>query len=270
MNPKVQGSGIVTARPQAGPCPNGCHACYYNAPNYFEDTAFSSFPTPEEAKGKLVRVNDGHDSNLGGVIRLPVGHWLSGDYRFAKDTRLGIELTRDRLVAIVATLYEHPFWNTSIPRFDFPGPVMFTCNGRQPLYVECPANVMAVRIRCNAWEWSTLWTLADHYTAQNIPVLLTPMRYYSLDDIPPGQRIHYAQRKHILNEEWQLADGEQSMLAQKLAHALNNRGIYVLLCHGLCRDCGNCERRLYWQCLDRMDAASKPREDFSSGLCHIE
>mgnify|MGYP001569676411 CR=1 FL=1 len=264
MNPKCAQSGIVTCRPQADLCRLNCPNCYQHKPNYYESLEWSNFPSPEEAAGKLVRVNDSNDSNNGGVISLPKGHWLLADHPLYE---YGCFRPREALIALVADLYEHPFWNTSLPRFDFPGPVIFTANGRQPLYVDCPANVMAVRIRCNSWEWSTLWTLANHYMAQGVPVLLTPMRYYDVQDIPQGERIHYQQRKHILNESWQLADNAQLDLRRKLAHVLGSRGVQLLMCHGLCKDCGNCEK-LFWQCLDRMDTESKPQEDVA-GLCTI-
>jgi len=264
-NPKTAGSEIVTCRPQIGPCPGGgtpmqaapCPCCYFNAPGYYESVRYSRFPSPEEAEGKICRINDGHDSNQDGKIRLPQGHWLLPDLGLPADK--AIMFTRGTLIEMARYYYRQPYWNTSIPRFDFPGPVVFTCNGRIPLFVDCPPNVMAVRIRFNSWEMNTLVALADHYVAQGVPVLLTAMRYTDARMIPPVLLwVEYGHKAHILNSYWSLLGQRQLQVTSDIQYRVGRSGL-IHLCGSpkspLCRDCGNCVR-LYRECIGRIGGAA--------------
>src|SRR4030043_2218245 len=110
-NPKLLGSSIVDCIPQVGNCPNNCPDCYFNAPGFFRTKDEPLIPTLEEVADKIVRVNSGHDSNL------------------QKD--LVLEVTKQ---------YPKKFYNTSIPNFDFPAPVVFTCN--PGIYTDCAMMVV--------------------------------------------------------------------------------------------------------------------------------
>ena len=120
-NPKLVGSKLIDCIPQTGLCPNACPECFYNGGRFYRTLDEPLLPSLEQADGRIVRVNSGHDSNL----------------------------SRDIVLAATAD-YEHKFYNTSLPEFGFPAPVVFTCNGREPLLVECPPNVMFVRVRAVA------------------------------------------------------------------------------------------------------------------------
>ena len=254
-NPKLSLSGIVDALPQTGDCPMGCRdgPCFYNDDNaWYRTKAYSLFPHPDWVGDRIVRVNSGHDSGLGGVVRLPEGHWLLPDLGVAADE--GVWLSRQTLVAMCRYYYPKVFWNTSIPLFDFPGPVVFTCNGRSDWKVACPPNVMAVRVRYASWEWDSLRSLAEWYDAQNVPILLTSMRYSEESSIPFGHRHEYSRKKHVINSYWTLDSGVKFQIVDAVQGVCAHVGI-VGHCGGkkssLCRDCGNCAK-LYARCVERM------------------
>jgi hypothetical protein len=104
-NPKTKGSGILTAIPQLGRCPNECDDCFFqtNDRSYLAPLSehLPNMPTPEQSRGYVIRVNDGNDSNV----------------------------QRD-LVISSTDCYEDRFFNTAIPRAldTFPGPVVLTVN----------------------------------------------------------------------------------------------------------------------------------------------
>lgn len=177
-NPKLAGSNLIDCIPQTGECPLDCDECFYNSGRFYRTLDEPLLPTEAEVGEKIVRVNSGHDSNL-----------QSGRV---------IETTQH---------YSHKFYNTSIPDFGFPGPVVFTCNGRRPLMVECPENVMFVRIRCNTWD--DIQYLVKWYAGrQGVPVVLTFMRYYGDEaahgaDTPiPTDCGDYEFRTHVSNAYW--------------------------------------------------------------------
>lgn len=172
-NPKLEGSRIVDCIPQTGECPIGCAECFYNGGRFYRTLDNPLIPTPAETKGYIVRVNSGHDSNI------------------------------DRDNAIKAAMeYDDYFFNTSMPKFDFPGPVVFTCNGKKPLFVDCPDDVMFVRLRTNTWDLAEQDELVAHYTKQGKAVVLTFMRYYSEDSVT--NLTDYIYGKSILNEYWKI------------------------------------------------------------------
>ena len=219
-NPKLVGSNLIDAVPQTGKCPNGCEECFYNRAFYRPlDTPL--LPSDEEAAGKIVRVNSGHDSNL--------------DYA---------------RVVVGTSHYPHKFYNTSMPRFDFPAPVVFTCNGREPLFVACPPNVMFVRVRTNTWDVDVQDRLVAHYLDQGAPVVLTFMRYYTRR---PDNTADYDWGRHIQNPCWRPThDAQMRVLARY-------KGTGVRVCCPLdtllCVDCRNCEF-LYWECMRRLGHAA--------------
>ena len=65
-NPKTKGSGILCAIPQRGTCPLKCSDCFFQSGrSYLEplDRNLPNLPSSEEATGRVVRMNDGNDSN---------------------------------------------------------------------------------------------------------------------------------------------------------------------------------------------------------------
>jgi len=65
-NPKTKGSGIICCIPQAGECPIHCDDCFFQSGrSYLEplDVNLPNLPSKEESQGRVVRVNDGNDSN---------------------------------------------------------------------------------------------------------------------------------------------------------------------------------------------------------------
>ena len=227
-NPKLAGSNVEDCIPQTGPCPNNCPECFYNRA-FYRTLDEPLLPDPDEvnAAGRIVRVNSGNDSNL----------------------------ERDTVLAATEP-YRHKFYNTSIPRFDFPAPVVFTCNGRGPLYVACPPNVMAVRIRCNTWDLDEQFGLAEHYIEQGVPVVMTFMRYYTRE---PEEAQRYFWRKHLVNDYWCPKPDAVVETMGDLIVRLGQAGLdrrTVRMCgkpwSSLCVECDNCET-LYWACLRRME-----------------
>lgn len=214
-NPKMVGSGCVDCVPQEGPCLLGCPHCFATLHPLRDFKPY--FPSQAEAAGKIVRVNgSNHDSNV----------------------------DREHVIASTAR-YPRRFFCTSVPNFDFPGPVVFTCNGREPLYVECPPNVMAVRVRMDAWHRPVQDRLIEHYLSQGVPVVLTWLRFPSLARLSVeavrSTALGYERRKHVLNEYW---CATRETKARELARWA---GREVCQCGAVdgspfCRDCGNCER----------------------------
>ena len=56
-NPKLEGSGIIDAIPQCGPCPNNCPECFYNREEFFTDKTRPYLPTVDEVGDRIVRMN---------------------------------------------------------------------------------------------------------------------------------------------------------------------------------------------------------------------
>lgn len=217
-NPKLAGSHLIEAIPQTGECPIGCAECFYNGGRFYRTLDEPLLPSLAEAEGKIVRVNAGHDSNI------------------------------NRALVVGATRhYPHKFYNTSIPRFDFQAPVVFTCNGKKPHFVDCPPNIMFVRIRTNTWDMEIQDALVKHYLGQGVPVALTFMRYYDKNNVVEMER--YEWRKNILNDYYCIrADPQLEILKRYKGTGVRMCGTPV---SSLCVDCRNCEL-LYWECLRKM------------------
>jgi len=237
-NPKLKGSNLIDCIPQTGKCPMDCPECFYNRPGaWYADIDTPILPKAGACAGKIVRINSGNDSN--------------------NDRDDVLEVADEYTDEGVAC-----FLNTSVPRFDFPVttsswpwnsgdhyPVVFTCNGKWPGYlVDCPVNVMAVRIRCNTWDLSEQERLVDFYLDQGVPIVMTWMRYYQ-QPIPEGQGHNYMWRKHLKNSYW-CPTPEAIVQTMSLFE-----GSGVRMCgtpwSSYCADCRNCEF-LYWDCLRRM------------------
>jgi hypothetical protein len=230
-NPKFAGSNIVGAIPQKGPCPMKCPDCFFNTRSYLYPLSenLPNLPSLEETRGKIVRVNDGNDSNV--------------------DRELVIESTKE---------YEHAFFNTAIPR-DLEGfgrPVILTANPAKKTDVSAylldpiPVNLMSVRFRVNTWNIHVCDKVVEHYTKVSIPVFLTFMAYY-LEVVPAGHEQNYAVQRRTINEYNAITKEARARIQARYASnpLVLTCGTSVTDC--LCKECGNCELA-YWECLKRM------------------
>ena len=91
-----------------------------------------------------------------------------------------------KLVLETAKVYKKVFFNTSIPNFEFPSPVVYTANPKEEepaflIYKEkpVPKNLMFVRLRISATNLPYIKEAVNHYTSIHVPVMLTFMSYYS-------------------------------------------------------------------------------------------
>jgi len=220
-NPKLVGSNIIDCIPQTGECPLHCggkEECFYNGGKFYRSTDKPLFPKPSDTKGKIVRVNSGHDSNI----------------------------DREYVILCTSALYPNRFYNTSIPNFNFPAPVVFTCNGRKLILAEKGLeNVMFVRIRTSLFNLKEVDKAIQFYlTEHKVPVVLTFMRYYKEESIPEEFRQFYEFKKHVLNSYYCLTREGHIQIMEKY------KGTGVRMCgtltSSLCVDCRNCEL-LYWE-----------------------
>ena len=220
------GSNIFDCKPQKGPCPLNCNQCFYNRPYaYYHNINEPLIPTIEDIGGTgIVRINCGHDSNL------------------EKD-----------LVLETTSIYKHKFFNTSIDKFDFPVPVVYTANREEEKYVclppEFPNNIMFVRLRVSSTNIKHIDFAVSRLTSQVIPVVLTFMAYYEGD--PPDKENYEWKVRHI-NSYW-CASKDFMFTILKREKAIGGR--LVTMCgtldSNLCKDCGNCET-YYWQTIKHM------------------
>ena len=230
-NPKQAGTNFWDCIVQTGPCPMNCNQCFYNRPGayYVPLGELPLIPDPEEVGDGIVRMNCGHDSNV--------------------DFEKVIE---------AASRYKHAFFNTSIPRLaHFPGPVVFTANMReeeQPNMIApslMPENLMSVRLRVSATNLDLIDMAVEHYTACQVPVVITMMAYYDQEpDVneneinDPGGDLTAAQcyewKVRHINSYWCPTPALMRAVMDRYA---DNR--LVTLCGSLnsyfCRDCRNCE-----------------------------
>jgi len=183
-NPKTKGSGIICAIPQTGPCPMYCGDCFFQSGRSFLEPLEDNLPNmPEfhQALGRVVRVNDGNDSNI----------------------------QRD-LVISATKKYQFKFYNTSIPKDlgSFDAPVVLTLNPSKMTDKDwheldpIPKNLMFVRIRTNLWNLNTVVEPAiAYYSEKKVPIVLTFMAYYDLT-VPEEYKNHYIFKKRTLNSYW--------------------------------------------------------------------
>lgn len=217
-NPKLKGTNIVDCIPQTGECPYQCPECFYNGGRFFRTLEEPWMPSAEQVGDKIVRVNSGNDSN--------------------NQRKLVIEKTKN---------YNEVFYNTSIPKFDFPGPVVFTCNGGKKgelKLVDDVNNLMFVRVRVSSWDLETVDRAVEHYrNTHDIPVVLTFMRYYNGDLIPDEAKNDYEWRKSIINNYFCI---KQEALLRIMSRY---KGKGVRMCGtptgSGCIDCRNCELLYY-------------------------
>jgi len=237
-NPKQEGTPFFDCIPQIGPCPINCNQCFYNRPGaYYVPIDKPHVPTPEEVGDGIVRMNCGNDSN--------------------NQRDLAIE---------AAQKYKRFFFNTSIPRFDFPAPVVLTANPKEehPAALPCwhgetwyaPAeNLMFVRLRTSATNLALVDQAVAAWTAAQVPVVITFMAYY--DGEPPEVPAEvgfmhpaYEWRVRHINSYWCPTKQFMRFVMQRYR---GNR--LVSMCSSIdsayCRDCRNCET-YYLQTMKRL------------------
>lgn len=214
-NPKMKGSGVLGCIPQTGTCPIKCVDCFFQSGrSYLEPLSenLPNIPSIELAKGKIVRINDGNDSNH----------------------------ERD-LVVFVAEQYEDYFYNTSINKDieGFKAPVVLTVNPGEmtdnDFHKSQAKNLMFVRARVNIWNLPLIDAIIDFY--KNIcPVVLTFMAYYT-ETIPELCRDKYEFKKRVLNSYYCLKPEYLQEIKERY-EAFE----WVYYCNsGACIDCNNCK-----------------------------
>ena len=249
-NPKTKGSGVVCAIPQQGRCPNNCKHCFFqgHGRSYLKpiEENTPNMPTRKQAEGRVVRVNDGNDSNH-----------------------------QRNLVIAHTKHYPMKFYNTATPFNigNFDAPVVLTIN---PGYMtdtdwyqldRIQKNLMFVRIRTNMWNLNDVVIPAvKYYTQKKVPVVLTFMAYYKeVDEMPYDIKIKsfrykrrleqtYIFRKRTLNSYWAITTVAWEYIMEKFKY---NRWVHS--CGKIegekgethCRFCGNCLRE-YFATMERI------------------
>ena len=230
-NPKTKGSGIICAIPQEGLCPQKCPDCFFQSGrSYLEplEENLPNVPSVEEAKGMVIRMNDGNDSNV----------------------------KRD-VVEKCAEQFEDAFFNTSFPAriADYPGPVVLTLNPSgmtdDGFHVidPVPPNLMYVRVRVNTWNVRSVLEPAVRYYTEGdnpwgkVPVVMTYMAYYG-EGLREDHKRFYEFKKRTLNSYWVLTDharkGIEKMFEDNpYVHSCGHKGTHS------CSQCGNCLREYF-------------------------
>jgi hypothetical protein len=227
-NPKTKGSGVICAIPQKGICPVKCEDCFFQSGrSYLEplDENLPNLPNLEQSRGKIVRVNDGNDSN-----------------------------NKRNMVMETTQCYDERFYNTSIPKdlTTFGAPVVLTVNPG-PMTDEdvhlvdpAPRNLMFVRFRTNSWNLHLAKTTIEHYTPRGVPIVLTFMAYYT-DLVHPDHKGDYTYRKRTLNSYWVITSEAWDRIANKLG-VNNNQMVHTCGKNAMtfaCKHCGTCLREYY-------------------------
>jgi len=228
-NPKTKGSGILTCIPQIGKCPVGCEDCFFQSGrSYLEplEDNLPNIPSEEMAVGRVIRVNDGNDSNSARTV-------------------------------VVGRCQKFPmrFYNTSIPRElgKFDAPVVVTVNPNYMTDVNfygidpIPKNLMFVRVRVNTWNLGIVESAVDYYSKREVSVVLTFMAYYA-GKIPDEHQKNYVFRKRTVNSYWAI-----TTQAWEDVMARYKYNIWVYSCGKIegekgttsCRHCGNCLREYF-------------------------
>jgi hypothetical protein len=249
-NPKTRGSGIICAIPQRGACPVGCPDCFFQSGrSYLEPLAehTPNLPSPEQAAGRVVRCNDGNDSN------------------------------HDRAVVMAAAeLYRHVFFNTSIPHdlAGFQRPVVLTVNPGDMtdtsahLLDPIPPNLMFVRVRTNAWNTDLVRQVVEYYTPKQVPVVLTYMAYYHIR-LPPEYSDCYTFRQRTMNSYYCITPAAAAEIT-----APYSTNAYVYSCGKdvstyACARCGHCLRE-YFATQERLRVDQKEEESLAAKAAGVK
>jgi len=240
-NPKTKGSGIISCIPQKGACPNECEDCFFQSKrSYLEPLAenLPNMPTVEQVGWRVVRVNDGNDSNV----------------------------QRD-LVIEETNKYPLKFYNTAIPR-DLEGfkhaPVVLTVNPGKMTDTDAylldiiPKNLMFVRFRIYTWNLFMASNGVRYYSKRDVPSVLTFMAYFT-SKVREGHENNYTFRKRTLNSYWAITTKAWEEVMDNYKY---NKWVYS--CGKIegekgttaCRYCGNCIRE-YFATMERQESILK-------------
>lgn len=229
-NPKTKGSGVITAIPQTGTCPNKCDDCFFQSGRSYLEPLDENLPNMPDTVywHQVVRVNDGHDSSV-------------------------------KMDLVMESVEDIPmkFYNTAIPKYldEFDAPVVLTINPAKLTDTgfhrvqEPPANLMMVRFRTNTWNLDLCDAAVEFYSDREVPIILTFMAYFgTADTIPDGHRDNYAFRKRTLNsynaittEAWEnvMARYKYNKWVSSCGKIEGEKGVTA------CRFCGNCLREYH-------------------------
>lgn len=219
-NPKTEGSGIICCIPQDKKCPLNCLDCFFqNGRSYLEplDKNLPNIPTQKDAKNRIVRMNDGNDSNI----------------------------DRERVINI-AKRFKDVFFNTAFT-YDlvgFPAPVVLTINpgintNTDFFRTKITKNLMFVRFRYNTGNTDILNRAIHWYTEKDVPIVITPMAYFK-EKVPDKEK--YIWKKRVTNSYWCIKD---NIIEEMKREYSNNKLVYFCVGGGLCKNCGNCIREYY-------------------------
>ncbi|KKK88419.1 hypothetical protein LCGC14_2743360 [marine sediment metagenome] len=230
-NPKTKGSGIVCAIPQTGICPNMCDDCFFQSGRSYLEPLDENLPNmPTEWDNRVVRINDGNDSNVdcNEVMRIAAG-------------------------------FPMKFYNTAIPELGhFDAPVVLTVNPGNMTDNDfykldtIPENLMFVRFRANTWNQSLGGQVVEYYVTARIPVVFTFMAYFT-QTIPKAHESFYTYRKRTLNSYWVITQNAWDIVMAPYKHKE-----YVYACGKNansfpCHRCGNCLRE-YFATMERINS----------------
>jgi len=244
-NPKLAGSGMLACIPQADRCPMNCPDCFFQSGRSYLEPLSENLPNmPPLAqvlrRPTVVRVNDGNDSGI-----------------------------RPKKVMKACYSYPMKFYNTSISGSveHLDAPTVLTVNpGPQTdeapvLLDQIPPNLMFARVRTNTWNvLEVVDPAVSHYTAREVPVVLTFMAYYKTNVV-----------HERLGDYRHLRDYNYHIRTQNPYWAITTKAWREVMCRydtipwvhscgkvegdmgtTLCRHCGNCLRE-YFATLERME-----------------
>lgn len=217
-NPKQIDTILYDCVPQHGPCPNNCNQCYYNL--CFHAGHEPLIPEPRDVAGGIIRMNSGHDSNI-----------------------------EKKLVLETAKMYKDVFFNTSACDLNFPGPIVLTANPEEESFkthigadYNVTNNLMFVRLRVSALNLDHVLTIAETWTKYAVPVVLTLMRYHTLEDVPKGGDVFYENALSVEHNWWvptlafwRVVTTRNRFQSNRLIHTCGSHKSH------LCKDCGLCE-----------------------------
>lgn len=222
-NPKTKGSGILCAIPHVSRCPNKCPDCFFQSGRgYLEplDQNLPNMPPLEMAEGRVVRVNDGHDSNI-----------------------------RKDMVMRSCRIYKDRFYNTAIGNVEFDAPVVITvnpgkCIDSDIIHVRPSKNIMFVRALVNSWNIALVKRIVRWHSFDYIPIVLTFMAYFETH-IPAKYKDDYEFRTRTINPYWCMRPHKRESIV-----AMFDGNPLVHVCGGRrtdlhCKQCGNCLREYY-------------------------
>jgi len=233
-NPKTKGSGIYGCIPQKGLCPMQCKDCFFQSGrSYLEplEEHLPNVPNMVDMAGRVVRVNDGHDSST---------------------------LT-DAQIDDLNKVYQHVFFNTSSPHGleRYKAPVVLTLNPGEMTDKSfhkldpIPQNLMFVRFRANAWNKWLLREAVEYYTWRKVPVVITYMAYFfDSEKVEAAKETHYLFQKRTLNAYWVIPEYKRHEIEEAFE---DNALVYTCGYKGThqCARCGNCLRE-YFATMERL------------------